>query len=230
MKKIVIAIDGFSGTGKSTIAKKVAKELEYVYIDSGAMYRAATLLGLKEGLIGDGKDITIDKQRIMEALERCKMEFRTTQQGQAMFLNGENVEKEIRSMRVGKCVSQVAKIGEIRCFLVKKQREMGKDKAIVMDGRDIASVVFPDAELKIFMVASDKVRAERRLKELLEKGEKTNFEEVIQNLKERDEIDSQRKESPLVEVKEAIRIDNSQKTMEEIVEEIVKLAREKERE
>ncbi len=221
MGKIVIAIDGFSGCGKSSTAKAVAKELGYVYIDSGAMYRAATLHFLNEFLS------PTNPQDVEKALKTLDISFHTNSESQKQetYLNGLNVEDEIRSMRVAQNVSEVATIASVRKELVSQQRRLGKKKGVVMDGRDIGSVVFPDAELKVFMTADLDTRAGRRQQELMEKGEIANLKEIKINLEERDRIDSTRTESPLKKMPDAIEIDTSFLNFEEQVDQIVTEAR-----
>jgi cytidylate kinase len=228
MKKIIIAIDGYSSTGKSTIAKRVANTLQYVYIDTGAMYRAVTFLALKRGFISEGKQtLTIDKDSLLIALKQSTIRFEHNSElgVSKIYLNGQNIEKEIRGLSVASYVSEVAKIPEVRAYLVALQREMGREKGVVMDGRDIGTVVFPEAELKIFMTASEEIRAQRRFLELQQKGEVTTYEEVLQNIQKRDYEDTHRKESPLQKALEAIEIDNSSTTIEEVVHKIVSLVR-----
>ncbi len=230
MKKIIIAIDGYSSTGKSTIAKRVANTLQYVYIDTGAMYRAVTFLALKRGFILEGKQtLTIDKDSLLIALNQSTIRFEHNPElgVSEIYLNGQNIEKEIRGLSVASYVSEVAKIPEIRAYLVALQREMGREKGVVMDGRDIGTVVFPEAELKIFMTASEEIRAQRRFLELQQKGEVTTYEEVLQNIQKRDYEDTHRKESPLQKALEAIEINNSSTTIEEVVQKIVSLVRDK---
>ena len=219
MGKITIAIDGYSSTGKSTIAKRLAATLNYIYVDTGAMYRAVTLFALNQGLITDGQ-VALDA--LIAKLKEVQLKFLPNEEtGKSdMYLNGENVEQEIRTMKVSNQVSKVAAIKEVREMLVKIQQEMGKDKGIVMDGRDIGTVVFPDAELKLFMTASPETRAARRYKELLEKGEEVTYPEVLQNVQERDRIDSTRTESPLRKAKDAIEFDNSDMGLEEQFERV----------
>lgn len=220
--KITIAIDGFSSTGKSTLAKELAKHLGYVYVDTGAMYRAVALFSMQNGYIG--KDF-FDKQSLINSLPHIKLMFKFNPDlGFAeMYLNGVNVEKEIRTIEVSNYVSKVAEISEVRSMLVEQQQEMGKDKGIVMDGRDIGTVVFPDAELKIFMTASPITRAERRFKELLGKGDTITFEEVLKNVEERDYIDTHREDSPLLKAKDAIEFDNSNISKQEQFKKVLKL-------
>jgi cytidylate kinase len=213
-KKIVIAIDGHSSCGKSTLAKSLARELGYIYIDSGAMYRVVTLHALRNGWITDGQP---DKKKITEGLIDIKITFewdKTTEKN-TTFLNGENVEDEIRQLEVSQNVSPVSTIAEVRTEMVKQQRENGKNKGIVMDGRDIGTVVFPDAELKIFMTASPEIRAQRRYLELKEKGEEVAFDEIMNNVEERDSIDSTRETSPLRKAEDALVLDNSFLSREE---------------
>lgn len=213
-KKITIAIDGFSSTGKSTLAKQLAKHLGYVYVDTGAMYRAVALFAMQNNLISVD---FFDKVKLLNELKNIVLEFKfNTELGFAeMYLNGENVEKAIRTIEVSGFVSKVAEISEVRAKLVEQQQEMGKNKAIVMDGRDIGTVVFPDAELKIFMTASAATRAQRRYDELLQKGDVVTYEEVLKNVEERDYIDTHRDDSPLVMAEDAVEIDNSHLSREE---------------
>ena len=208
MKKITIAIDGFSSTGKSTLAKQLAKELEYVYVDTGAMYRAVTLYAMENGMISEKG---VDKEALVAALDdiELKFVFNPSVGFAEMYLNGENVEKRIRSLEVSRNVSPVSEVREVRSKLVSLQQEMGKEKGIVMDGRDIGTVVFPDAELKVFMTASPEKRAVRRYKELLDRGEDVNYEDILENVQNRDYIDSHREVSPLTKAKDAIEFDNS---------------------
>lgn len=221
-KKITIAIDGFSSTGKSTVAKQLAKELGYVYVDTGAMYRAVTLYALRKKYIDlDG----CDTGAIVAELPLIKLKFIFNHEvgfGE-MYLNDENVEREIRQMEVSQYVSKIAAIPEVREMLVAQQQEMGKKKGIVMDGRDIGTVVFPDAELKIFMTASAEERAQRRFKELEERGEKVTYQEVLENVEERDLLDTTRKDSPLIKASDAKEIDNSHLTLSGQFEKILEL-------
>ena len=221
-KKIIIAVDGFSSTGKSTIAKQIAKALEYIYVDTGAMYRAVTLYAMRKHSITDG---TFDVEQLVNDLPDITLSFKYNEDlGYAeMYLNNENVEQRIRSIDVSKLVSPVAAISEVRKKLVKSQQEMGKNKGIVMDGRDIGTVVFPDAELKLYMTASADKRATRRYKELLDRGDDVNFREILQNVQERDRIDSTRNDSPLTKAKDAIEIDNSDMGLKEQYERIMSL-------
>lgn len=214
MKKIVIAIDGHSSSGKSTMAKDLAREIGYTYIDTGAMYRAVTLYCIQHGLF-EGDKIRGDELR--SAIGHIDISFclNAFTGRPDTFLNGVNVEKEIRGMEVADKVSFVAALGFVRRALVAKQQEMGKAKGIVMDGRDIGTVVFPDAELKLFVTASPEVRAQRRVDELKAKGMEASYEEVLENVKKRDYIDSTRAESPLVQAPDALVLDNSHMTLKE---------------
>ena len=213
-KKIVIAIDGHSSCGKSTMAKALAQKLGYVYIDSGAMYRVVTLHALRKNLIPNGIP-AVDK--VIDELKNIKITFQWDEKSgkNTTFFNGENVEEEIRQLEVSQNVSPISTIAEVREEMVKQQRENGKNKGIVMDGRDIGTVVFPDAELKIFMTASAEVRAQRRFLELKEKGQEVNFDEILKNVEGRDKIDSERKVSPLKQADDAIVLDNSNLSREE---------------
>ena len=222
MKKIIIAVDGYSSTGKSTTAKAVAKALGYVYIDTGAMYRGVTYLVLEKGLVStQGVEI----KPLMKALRHSKFNFvyNPALGFSELYLDGKNIEDNIRSIDVANWVSEIAKQPEVRTFLVNLQRKMGEEKGVVMDGRDIGTVVFPEAELKIFMTASEEVRAQRRFKELQTKGEKVSFEEVLANIKHRDHVDTTRKESPLRKADDAITIDNTHLTIEEQVDKILSI-------
>lgn len=226
MKKITIAIDGFSSTGKSTLAKQLAKHLGYVYVDTGAMYRAVTFYAMQNGYVSENH---LNKEALVKDLPNIKLEFHFNEAlGFAeMYVNGTNVEKEIRTLDVSRCVSQVAEISEVRSKLVASQQEMGKNKAIVMDGRDIGTVVFPEAELKIFMNSSAQTRAERRFNELIEKGQHVTYEEVLQNVQERDYIDTHREDSPLVKADDAIEIDNSALSKQEQFDLVMELVGER---
>ncbi|WP_046757967.1 (d)CMP kinase [Kordia jejudonensis] len=224
MKKITIAIDGFSSTGKSTIAKQLANALEYIYVDTGAMYRAVTLFALRKGYI-DEENFSIND--LIANLDQITLQFKYNEQvGFAeMYLNGENVEKEIRTLNVSNYVSKVAAVPEVRYQLVKQQQKMGADKGIVMDGRDIGTVVFPDAELKLFMTASPEKRAIRRYKELIDKGDDVKYEDVLRNVQNRDYIDSHREDSPLRQAEDAIAFDNSDMGLKEQFDRIMNLAK-----
>lgn len=210
--RINIAVDGFSSCGKSTIAKDLARELGYTYIDSGAMYRAVALHAIRNGWMTESY---IDEKTLQQNIENIKIDFKSTKQGvQETYLNGENVEKEIRTLQVANGASRVSAIGFVRHELVKQQQDMGKAKGVVMDGRDIGTVVFPDAELKIFLTASPEVRAKRRYDEMVEKGLSPVFNEVMENVKERDLRDTTRSESPLRKAEDALELDNSTVTIE----------------
>ena len=220
-KKIIIAIDGWSSCGKSTLAKELAKELGYLYVDSGAMYRAITLYFLRNHV-----DWT-DKNEVKNALSEISLEFIYNEKSQQseMHLNGENVEYVIRDLVVAEKVSDVAAIKEVRKFAVEQQQLMGKKKGVIMDGRDIGTVVFPKAELKIFLTADNAVRVERRFKELFEKNPNITIEEIKANLEMRDYIDSNREESPLRKAEDAILVDNTNLTAKETIQKVAKLAK-----
>ncbi len=204
---ITIAVDGFSSSGKSTMARQLAKTIGYKYIDSGAMYRAVTLYAMRHGMIRP--DQSVDVEALTAALPQVKVTFGREGDTQFTMLNGENVESEIRSMAVSSCVSAVAAIPAVRHALVAMQQQMGREKGIVMDGRDIGTTVFPDAEMKVFVNASAQTRAQRRFSELIEKGVATTFEEVLANVINRDHIDETREESPLRRADDAVALDNS---------------------
>ena len=227
MKKIIIAIDGFSSTGKSTLAKQLAKQLGYVFVDTGAMYRAIAWYAIQNKCITPTE---FNKELLVKNLPSISLHFEFNEElGYAeMYLNNQNVEKEIRTIEVSSFVSKIAEISEVRAKLVQQQQLMGVNKAIVMDGRDIGTVVFPDAELKIFMTASAETRAQRRFDELSQKGDDVSYEDVLKNVQERDYIDTHREDSPLVIANDAIEIDNSYLSREEqfkivleLVEEII---------
>ncbi len=224
--KITIAIDGFSSTGKSTVAKQLAKELGYVYVDSGAMYRAVALYAMRNSFITDS---CFNKEGLIANLPEIHLKFVFDEQlgYAAIYLNDENVEEEIRMMEVSQTVSRVAAISEVREKLVTLQKRMGAEKAVVMDGRDIGSVVFPDAELKIFMTASAQERAGRRFREMQEKGQEVRYQDVLKNVEERDHMDTTREDSPLVKAEDAVEIDNSNLSKEEQFEIIRTLAKDK---
>lgn len=213
-KRITIAIDGHSSCGKSTMAKALAKRIGYAYIDTGAMYRAVTLYCLEHDMINGDE---VNEPRLRRHMPKIEISFKVNDEGKSeTYLNGKNVEQEIRGMEVSSKVSLIAAIGFVRRAMVAQQQAMGKEKGIVMDGRDIGTVVFPDAELKFFVTASAQVRAERRFKELQAKGDTTTtLEEVLANVEERDRIDSTRKESPLRQATDALLLDNSNLTIEE---------------
>ena len=216
-KEIIIAIDGWSSCGKSTLAKALAKKLEYGYIDTGAMYRACTYYFQKENI-----DISNESQ-VAEALKNIEISFKSISGKNTTFLNGTNVEADIRSMKVSNMVSPVAELSAVRRDLVRQQQEMGKRKSVVLDGRDIGTVVFPDAELKIFLTADADIRAQRRFDELKEKGLDINIEDVISNLQERDRIDSTRSDSPLKQAEDAYLLDNSKLDLEASIEVVMDL-------
>lgn len=213
MKKIIIAIDGYSSSGKSTMAKALAHRIGYRYVDSGAMYRAVTLAALRNSLIHS--DGSVDKAAILDLLPSIKIDFVIKEDGQHTLLNGEDVEKEIRDMQVSSYVSQVAAIPEVRHHLVVLQQAFGKEKGIVMDGRDIGTTVFPEAEMKVFVNAPAETRARRRYLEMKEKGETPTYEEVLANVKYRDHVDETREESPLRKASDAVELDNTGLTYEE---------------
>ena len=223
MKKIIVAIDGYSGCGKSTTAKAVAKALQYTYMDSGAMYRAVTLYFLRNAIA------LTNSEEVNNSLKDINITFHFNEAKgiQEVFINGENVETEIRQMHVSTNVSQVSSLAEVRKAMVDNQRRMGIEKGIVMDGRDIGTVVFPNAELKVFMKAATAIRAERRQKELLEKGETVSLDKVRENLESRDAMDTERLVSPLKKAKDAIEIDTSYMEFEEQVSQIIELAKER---
>jgi cytidylate kinase len=220
MKKITIAIDGYAACGKSTVAKALAKKLNYAYVDSGAMYRAVTLFFLRHAI-----DIT-NETAVADALKKITIHFEQLEGGNTTFLNNENVEQEIRTMHISQNVSPVSAIPAVRKKLVLIQRELGKEGGIVMDGRDIGTVVFKDAELKLFMTASMEVRSHRRLAELEAKGQVVSIEEIAENLAKRDHIDSTRSDSPLCMADDAVEIDNSLLTQDEQLGIVVELVEE----
>jgi cytidylate kinase len=226
MKPLTIAIDGFSSTGKSTLAKQLAKAYGYVYVDTGAMYRAVTLFAMQKGFVSTHH---LDAEGLVNQLDEIQLQFQFNPSlGFAeMYLNGNCVEQEIRSMAVSNLVSKIAEISAVRSLLVKQQQAMGLHKAIVMDGRDIGTVVFPDADLKLFMTASAETRAQRRYDELVAKGDAVSFEEILINVQERDYIDTHRDDSPLVIAEDAIEIDNSYLTREEQLAVVIELITEK---
>lgn len=212
MKKIVVAIDGFSSSGKSTMAKELAREVGYIYIDTGAMYRAVSLYAIRNGWISENN---IDIENLRKQIAGIKIEFKTNAEGKSeTYLNGENVEKEIRTLEAADGASRVSTLDFVRKEMVKRQQKMGEDKGVVMDGRDIGTVVFPEAELKIFVTASPEIRAQRRLLELQAKGENISYEDVLTNVKERDHRDTTREVDPLRKAPDAIEIDNSNLTPE----------------
>ena len=214
MKKITIAIDGHSSCGKSTMAKDLAREVGYVYVDTGAMYRSVTLYALRNGLFTEGG---INEEALRQQMANIQISFKfNAETGRPdTYLNGELVEHDIRTMEVSNHVSPIATLGFVREAMVAQQQQMGKDKGVVMDGRDIGTVVFPDAELKVFVTASAKVRAQRRYDELKAKGMEADFDEILKNVEERDYIDSHREVSPLRKADDAIELDNSNMTIAE---------------
>lgn len=213
---MIVAVDGYSSTGKSTVAKIIAAKLGLIYIDTGAMYRVMTLEALRRGLIVDG---VIDQKRLRESLKEINIGFKYNREQDfyETYLNGEYVEEQIRGMEVSDQVSGIAALGFVREFLVAQQREMARNESVIMDGRDIGSVVFPDADIKFFMTASPAVRAQRRYKELTDKGVEVSYEEVEANVLKRDYIDAHREESPLKQTDDAIVVDNSDMTVEDEV-------------
>jgi len=221
-KKITIAIDGFSSTGKSTLAKQLAKYLGYIYVDTGAMYRAVTFYAMEHDIISENH---FDKKSLIEKLPKISLQFLFNPDlGFAeIYLNEKNVETEIRTLAVSNFVSKIAEISEVRAKLVEQQQQMGKNKGIVMDGRDIGTVVFTDAELKLFMTASPETRAKRRYDELIEKGQEVTYEEVLKNVQERDYIDTHREDSPLTKAADAIEIDNSHLSIQEQFDKVLEL-------
>ena len=222
MKRIIVAIDGFSSCGKSTMARKLAAEAGYVYVDTGAMYRAVSLFCLRNGWMTAD---TMDEAAINAHVGQIKLEFRLNDSGKAeMYLNGENVEHGIRTLQVANGASRVSTLGAVRRELVRQQQLMGEKKGIVMDGRDIGTVVFPEAELKIFMTADPLVRAQRRQIELMAKGETLDLEEILTNIENRDKIDTTRTESPLRKAEDAIEIDTTFMTLDEQVDQVILLA------
>ncbi len=220
MSKINIAIDGFSSTGKSTIAKLIANYFSYTYIDTGAMYRCLTLFGMRKGWINDK---AIDENAICSNLNQVKISFNNSKGKSLVYLNDEDVSEEIRSMEVSQKVSVISQIKEVREYLVHLQQELGKDKGVVMDGRDIGSVVFPEADLKLFITASPKIRARRRFDELKGKGVTVDYATVCDNIEKRDSMDSTRKESPLIQTDDAVLFDNSNLNPEEQMRMLISL-------
>jgi len=214
MDKIIVAIDGYSSCGKSTLAKQIAREKGYIYVDTGAMYRSITLYALRKKLISDTH---FDQQQLIDALPNIKVSFSYNAELNASetYLDGENIEKEIRGIAVSDQVSKIAQLKEVRTKLIDVQRELGNAKGLVMDGRDIGSVVFPNAELKLFMTADHKVRAQRRFDELQAKGDAISFEEIFENITKRDHDDINRSENPLIQAEDAIVIDNSEISRDE---------------
>ena len=222
---IIIAIDGFSSTGKSSFAKLIAREFGFKYLDSGALYRGVTLYAMEHGLIGENG--AIDERALGEALPGIDLNFRSGNEGSKTYLGDRCIEKEIRTLAVSQKVSPVSALPQVREYVDRKLRELGNRRRAVIDGRDIGVTVFPDAELKIFMTADPEVRAMRRMKEMLGKGEDVKFEDVLANVKERDYIDSHRKASPLARANDAVVLDNSDMTLDEQMVWIKKLIAEK---
>ena len=223
MKNITIAIDGWSSCGKSTLAKALAKKLSYIYVDSGAMYRGVALYALKKGYLEDGE---VNIKPLLKDLPQIKLSFiKNTQNSVELLLNGENVESEIRKMEVSNVVSIIAAIKEVREALVEQQREMGKTGGVVMDGRDIGSVVFPNAELKLFVTADPEIRAKRRYDELISKGQEISLKDVRENLENRDRMDTNRVESPLIQTPDAIVVDNSNMNQEQQLAHVLTLVK-----
>lgn len=216
MRKIIVAIDGYSSCGKSTVAKQLAQYAGYTYVDTGAMYRAVGLAVSRAGVVGN-------EQQIIALLPQIQVSFIQTPSGQHVCLNGEDIESQIRTIEIGNMASQVAVIGEVRRFLVRQQQALGEAKGIVMDGRDIGTVVFPHAELKLFLTARPEVRAQRRLLELQEKGEHPVYEDVLHDVNDRDYRDTHRAESPLRQAEDAIVVDNSDMTKDEQMRHIQRL-------
>ncbi len=221
MKRIVVAIDGYSSCGKSTIAKALAKYAGYTYVDTGAMYRAVALAYKTKDKGQKTKDLTESTAEIEALLPQLQISFISTPAGQHVCLNGEDVEGQIRTLEIGNLASQISTIGAVRRFLVEQQQKMGKEKGIVMDGRDIGTVVFPQAELKLFLTATPEIRAQRRFDELVGKGEQPVFAEVLADVEDRDYRDTHRKESPLRQAEDAVVVDNSEMTKEEQMEKII---------
>jgi cytidylate kinase len=226
IKKITIAIDGYSSTGKSTVAKQLADYLDYIYVDTGAMYRAVTYFAMHHGFISENH---FDKEGLINSLDQITIGFEKAPQFETadVLLNGKNIESEIRTLEVSSFVSPIATVPEVRRKLVHQQQLLGQQKGVAMDGRDIGTVVFPNAELKIFMNASAAKRANRRYEELIERGDKVTYQEVYDNVVERDRIDTTREDSPLVMAADAIEIDNSDMNMEDQFQIILQLAKDR---
>ncbi len=221
MKKIVVAIDGYSSCGKSTIAKALAKYAGYTYVDTGAMYRAVALAYKNQESGVKSQDLMEQAAEIEALLPQLEISFISTPTGQHVCLNGEDVEGQIRTLEIGNLASQISTIGAVRRFLVEQQQKMGEEKGIVMDGRDIGTVVFPNAELKLFLTASPEIRAQRRFDELVAKGETPVFTDVLADVEDRDYRDTHRKESPLRQADDAVVVDNSELTREQQMEKII---------
>ena len=225
-KKIIVAIDGFSSSGKSTMAKALAAHTGYIYVDSGAMYRAVTLYGMRKGVVS--QENGVDREALIALLPEIEIAFRKDDKGnQRTLMNGEDVEHEIRDLEVSDMVSPVAEIKEVRDYLVALQKGYGKERGIIMDGRDIGTTVFPDAEMKVFVEASAEIRAHRRLKEMMEEGNHATYDEVLHNIMERDRIDTTRKESPLRKAPDAITFYNNEIPIEEQMMVLIKIFNER---
>ncbi len=224
-RKITIAIDGHSSTGKSTAAKQLAQELQYIYVDTGAMYRAVSYFALSENLVHNER---LDSQKLIDRLDDITITFKRNEETDRadVYLNGQNIEQQIRTLEVSNIVSHIAIISEVRAKLVAQQQAMGRDKGVVMDGRDIGTVVFPDAALKVFMTATPEVRAQRRYVELKQRGDEVTLDEVLHNVLERDRIDSTREDSPLIQADDAKLLDTSTMTREEQFELLLEWAKE----
>jgi len=228
VQRLIIAVDGYSSTGKSTLARDMARHFRIKYIDSGAMYRAVTLYSLRNGLYDPRKEI-VDEDRLKEALPFIDIDFHVDDKSgeQSTMLNGEDVEQLIRTMEVNKAVSQISQVKFVREKMVEKQRAFAEEGGLVMDGRDIGTVVFPDADVKIFLTASSGVKAQRRFDELKQKGYEVNWDEVFQNVRERDYMDENRDESPLRKARDALLLDNSHLTREEQLAKALEIVRSK---
>ena len=224
--KINIAVDGFSSCGKSTLAKQLAQHLQYIYLDTGAMYRTVTLYAMNNNIISISH---FNKNEIIKKLDEINISFKYNEQTKSSdaYLNNINVENTIRSIEVSNLVSEISQIAEVRQKMVKLQQEISKNKGVVMDGRDIGTVVIPDAEIKLFMTASAEIRAKRRFEELTTKGEKVSYKEIYDNITKRDYLDQNRKESPLIQADDAIVLDNSKYTIQEQFDYVLKLVNEK---
>ena len=219
---MIITIDGPAGSGKSTIAKMLAKELGYTYIDTGAMYRAVALMVKREGIDPDNPDA------VVELMKKIQIDLKPAENGVQVFLNGEDVSKEIRTEEIGKIASKIARHSEVRKILVQMQRELGlKAKNVVIEGRDTGTVIFPDADIKFFFTASPEIRAERRFKELKEKGLNISYEEILKEIKERDYLDETRKDSPLRPAEDAIIIDTTGKSLSDVFQDVLKIIKDR---
>lgn len=223
---MIISVDGYSSTGKSTLARDIARHYQLKYIDSGAMYRAVTFMAIKNNWF-DPEQKKIDEEELLPALDHCNIDFEVTDKGQYLTLDGENIENEIRSMQISESVSYISKFPSVRSKLVQKQRKFAESSGLVMDGRDIGTVVFPDADVKFFIDADPEVRAARRYDELIKKGYKTTLQEVKQNLIKRDHIDENREQSPLKKASDAILIDNTHLTRQEQLRKAIEIINKK---